>query len=324
MASEDFPDLSANAIAVLRHRYLIRDESSQALETPDELFSRVASNVAAANRLYDDDRSEAHEEGEFYRAMRRLEFLPNSPTLMNAGTQLQQLAACFVIPIEDSIESIYEAVKSAAIIHQSGGGTGFSFSRLRPQGDIVRSTSGIASGPVSFMRVFDAATEAIKQGGRRRGASMGILRVDHPDIEAFIHCKDDLRSLTNFNISIGVTDDFMARAKQRQEYDLVNPRTGQPVARRDASSILDQICSSALRTGDPGMVFLDTINASNPTPEQGPIEATNPCGEVPLLPFEACNLGSINLDKMLVEDGVWRLDWEKLDRTVDLAVRFLD
>lgn len=323
MASEDYPDLSANAIAVLRHRYLIRDERSQALEAPDELFRRVAGNVASANRLYD-DRSESDEGREFYQAMRRLEFLPNSPTLMNAGTQLQQLAACFVIPIEDSIESIYEAVKSAAIIHQSGGGTGFSFSRLRPQGDIVRSTSGIASGPVSFMRVFDAATEAIKQGGRRRGASMGILRVDHPDIEAFIHCKDDLRSLTNFNISVGVTDDFMRRAHGRQEYDLVNPRTGQAVARRDASSILDQICSSALRSGDPGMVFLDTINASNPTPEQGPIEATNPCGEVPLLPFEACNLGSINLDRMLLEDGGWRLDWDKLERTVDLAVRFLD
>jgi len=324
MAVHDFPDLGANALVVLQHRYLMRGEDGRVVESPDQLFHRVAKNVASANDIYKDERTSKTEENEFYEVMRRLDFLPNSPTLMNAGTEIQQLAACFVLPVGDSIEEIYDAVKFAAIIHQSGGGTGFSFSRLRPAGDVVRSTMGIASGPVSFMRVFDAATEAIKQGGRRRGASMGILRVDHPDIEAFIHSKDDLRSLTNFNISVGVTDSFISKAKTRGEYDLINPRTRKKVGVRDAASILDQLCSSAWRTGDPGLVFLDTINRSNPTPGLGPIESTNPCGEVPLLPFEACNLGSINLDHMLIEGTETQVDWNKLATTVDLGIRFLD
>jgi ribonucleoside-diphosphate reductase alpha chain len=324
MAAGAFPELGANALVVLQHRYLLRGEDGRVSETPDQLFHRVARSVASADELYQDGRKASSEEKEFFEAMRRLDFLPNSPTLMNAGTEIQQLAACFVIPVGDSIEAIYDAVKFAAIIHQSGGGTGFSFSRLRPAGDLVRSTNGIASGPVSFMRVFDAATEAIKQGGRRRGASMGILRVDHPDIETFIHCKDDLRSLTNFNISVGATDDFLSKAKIRADYALVNPRTGLMAGRRDASSILDQICSSAWRTGDPGMVFLDSINRSNPTPGVGEIESTNPCGEVPLLPFEACNLGSINLDHMLTEGDGAQVDWTKLASTVDLGIRFLD
>jgi ribonucleoside-diphosphate reductase alpha chain len=324
MATRDFPELGANALVVLQHRYLMRGADGKVSETPDQLFHRVARNVASATDLYDDGRASKSEEREFFEAMRRLDFLPNSPTLMNAGTGIQQLAACFVIPVEDSIEAIYDAVKFAAIIHQSGGGTGFSFSRLRPAGDVVRSTMGIASGPVSFMKVFDAATEAIKQGGRRRGASMGILRVDHPDIEAFIHSKDDLRSLTNFNISVGVTDHFVSQAKARREYDLINPRTGLKMGTRDASSILDQISSSAWRTGDPGVVFLDTINRSNPTPDLGAIESTNPCGEVPLLPFEACNLGSINLDHMLIEGDEALVDWDRLAIIVDLAIRFLD
>ena len=316
--------MSANALVVLQQRYLLRDPSGRVTETPEQLFQRVASNVASANELHDDGRSAEQEAREFYLAMRSLDFLPNSPTLMNAGTEIQQLAACFVIPVEDSIEGIYDAVKHAAIIHQSGGGTGFSFSRLRPAGDLVRSTMGIASGPVSFMKVFDAATEAIKQGGRRRGASMGALRVDHPDVDPFIHSKDDLRSLANFNISVAVTDDFMARMEANQDYDLVNPRTAQVLGRRSARSIFDQICASAWRTGDPGLIFLDAINRSNPTPGLGSIESTNPCGEVPLLPFEACNLGSINLDHMLLEGDGFTIDWEKLGRTVDMGIRFLD
>ena len=324
MAEVEWPVLSENAIAVLEKRYLLKDAGGRPVETPDRMFRRVARNVASANKLHRDGRG-PEEEDEFFAMMRGLEFLPNSPTLMNAGTELQQLAACFVLPVEDSIEGIYDAVKFAAMIHQSGGGTGFSFSRLRPSGDLVRSTMGIASGPVSFMKVFDAATEAIKQGGRRRGASMGILRVDHPDIEMFIHCKDDLTTLSNFNISVGSTDEFMRRAKDGGEYELINPRTGKVMAKRNASAVLDDVCATAWRTGDPGMVFLDTINRSNPTPGLGNIEATNPCGEVPLLPFEACNLGSINLDTMLIEDKQeCELDWQRLSETVDRAVRFLD
>jgi ribonucleoside-diphosphate reductase alpha chain len=325
MPQTPYPEISSNAQVVLEHRYLIKDEKGNLLETPDEMFHRVSRNVAQANDGYDDGRSSREEEREFFEAMRRLEFLPNSPTLMNAGTEMQQLAACFVIPVEDSIEGIYDAVKYAAIIHQSGGGTGFNFSRLRPAGDIVHSTMGVASGPISFMKVFDAGTDAIKQGGRRRGASMGILRIDHPDIEAFIHLKDDLRTLTNFNISVGLTDQFIQKVRNKEEYELVNPRNGTSTGRRSASSIMDQICTSAWRTGDPGVVFLDTINRFNPTPGIGPIESTNPCGEVPLLPFEACNLGSINLDRMLKqEEGAYQVDWEKLGRAVDLGVRFLD
>jgi ribonucleoside-diphosphate reductase alpha chain len=325
MAGSAFAELSENAMVVLERRYLLRDATGRPIERPDELFRRVARCVAAANSLYDDDRNVEQEEEEFFLAMGRLEFLPNSPTLMNAGTDMQQLAACFVLPVEDSIEGIYDAVKWAAIIHQTGGGTGFSFSRLRPAGDLVRSTMGIASGPVSFMRVFDAATEAIKQGGKRRGASMGILRVDHPDINVFIHAKDDLRSLTNFNLSVGATDEFIERASKGEDYDLVNPRNMTKVERRSAAQVLEDACRGAWLTGDPGVVFLDQINRANPTPGMGEIESTNPCGEVPLLPFEACNLGSVNLDRMLMErGGAFEVDWARLGAVVDMGVRFLD
>jgi ribonucleoside-diphosphate reductase alpha chain len=309
---------SSNAMKVLERRYLRKDEDGSTLETPDQMFRRVASNIAAVNERYGD---RGDEEEEFYSAMRSLEFLPNSPTLMNAGTNIQQLSACFVIPVEDSIESIYDAVKYGAIVQQSGGGAGFSFSRLRPEGDIVRSTGGIASGPVSFMRVFDAATNAIKQGGRRRGANMGVLRVDHPDIERFVSAKENLSSLPNFNLSVAVTDDFMDRAVRGEDYDLVNPRNGAKVRSISASYILERMATSAWRGGDPGVLYIDTVNRGNPTPRHGAIEATNPCGEVPLLPFEACNLGSLNLDRM-VSDG--RVDWEHMARVVDLGVRFLD
>jgi ribonucleoside-diphosphate reductase alpha chain len=320
-----YPNLSENAMVILERRYLLRNEQGKVIESPDMMFERVSKNVASADNLYKDGRNSEAEAKEFFDLMRGLEFLPNSPTLMNAGTSLQQLAACFVLPVEDSIEGIYDAVKWAAIIHQSGGGTGFSFSHLRPQGDIVRSTMGIASGPVSFMKVFDAATDAIKQGGRRRGASMGILRADHPDIISFIHSKDDLTTLSNFNISVGATDEFMKAARIDGHYNIINPRTGQVVGTKRASTVLNEICNSAWRSGDPGLVFLDSINRNNPTPRLGNMESTNPCGEVPLLPFEACNLGSINLDRMLnSEDDAWRLDWAKLEKTIDASIRFLD
>lgn len=282
------------------------------------MFRRVAANIAAVNERYGDRKGE---EEEFFDAMSTLEFLPNSPTLMNAGTNIQQLSACFVIPVEDSIESIYDAIKYGAIVQQTGGGTGFSFSRLRPEGDVVRSTGGIASGPVSFMRVFDAATNAIKQGGRRRGANMGVLRVDHPDIERFISAKDDPSSFPNFNLSVAVTDHFMDRAARDEDYDLINPRRGTKIRSISASYILERIATSAWRGGDPGVLYIDAVNRGNPTPGLGAIEATNPCGEVPLLPFEACNLGSVNLDRM-TEDG--DVNWDKLARTVGLGIRFLD
>ncbi len=312
------PPLSPNALQVLERRYLRKDEDGRTLETPDQMFRRVASDIAAVNKRYEDRNGE---EEEFYEAMRSLRFLPNSPTLMNAGTNIQQLSACFVIPVEDSIESIYDAIKYGAVVQQTGGGAGFSFSHLRPEGDVVRSTGGIASGPVSFMKVFDAATNAIKQGGRRRGANMGVLRVDHPDIERFIAAKDDLSSLSNFNLSVAVTDDFMERAVRGEEYDLVNPRNSRKVRSISAAYMLERIATSAWRVGDPGALYIDAVNRDNPTPELGAIEATNPCGEVPLLPFEACNLGSINLD-LMVSDG--KVDWELLESTVDTGVRFLD
>ncbi|MBI0584167.1 MAG: adenosylcobalamin-dependent ribonucleoside-diphosphate reductase [Methanomassiliicoccus sp.] len=313
-----FPSFTANALQVLERRYLRKDENGRTVEDPDQMLRRVAADVAGVNERYGDRRGE---EEEFYNAMRSLEFLPNSPTLMNAGTEIQQLSACFVIPVEDSIESIYDAVKFGAMVQQTGGGVGYSFSRLRPEGDQVRSTGGVASGPVSFMRVFNAATEAIKQGGRRRGANMGVLRVDHPDIERFIRAKDDLTSFSNFNISVAVTDRFMESAARGEEYDLINPRNGKAVRSMSASRILDRMATSAWRGGDPGVLFIDTVNRHNPTPGLGAIEATNPCGEVPLLPFEACNLGSVNLDRMFSGD---RIDWDKLGATVDLGVRFLD
>ncbi len=287
-------------------------------ETPGQMFRRVAGYVASADELYGDTAGSGQE---FYSVMSNLEFLPNSPTLMNSGTRIKQLAACFVLPVGDSLDEIFGTLKSAAIIHQSGGGTGFSFSRLRPQGDIVGSTGGIASGPVSFMKVFDAATQAIKQGGRRRGANMGILRVDHPDIVDFITAKHEPGVLTNFNLSVGVSDTFMNAVEAGDSYELVNPRTSKITRRKDAIEMFNLIAASAWESGEPGLLFLDRINRDNPTPGLGMIEATNPCGEQPLLAYEACNLGSINLDKM-VDGG--SIDYDKLGRTVDIAVRFLD
>jgi ribonucleoside-diphosphate reductase alpha chain len=316
--------LSSNALTVLGRRYLLKDEQGRVIESSDEMFRRVAANIAQADHLYGSADVHATEE-RFYNVLSNLEFLPNSPTLMNAGRQLQQLAACFVLPVEDSLESIFDAVKETALIHQSGGGTGFSFSRLRPKNDAVRTTSGAASGPVSFMRVFNMATEVIKQGGTRRGANMGVLRVDHPDILEFIAAKEDIRELANFNISVAVTEKFMSSLESDGNLGLVNPHTMQVVRQVRAREIFDAIVDMAWRTGDPGLLFIDRINRDNPTPHVGEIEATNPCGEQPLLPYESCTLGSVNLSRMLRRgQGKRAVDWERLERTVRTGVHFLD
>ena len=318
-------NLTENALIVLEKRYLKKDGDGNVIETPEEMFHRVAKNIASAELIYNPKAVASEVEEEFYEIMVNLEFLPNSPTLMNAGRELQQLAACFVLPVEDSLDSIFEAVKDTAIIHQSGGGTGFSFSRLRPKNDRVSTTSGVASGPVSFMKVFNTATEVIKQGGARRGANMGILSVDHPDILEFIRAKENPSEFTNFNLSVGIDEKFMKAFENDSNYDLINPRNNKITSGLKAKYVFHEIVDAAWKNGEPGIVFLDTINRFNPTPHLGKIEATNPCGEQPLLPYEACNLGSINLTKMLkkIGDG-YEIDYNKLERTIKTGVRFLD
>lgn len=309
--------LSVNAIEVLKKRYLKRDERGDVAETPGELFNRVATHVSKAEAKFGADAAGYRKK--FLDMMTNLLFLPNSPTLMNAGLELGQLSACFVLPVEDSLEGIFDTLKYMALIHQSGGGTGFSFSRLRPKNDIVKATGGVASGPVSFMSIFDAATNVIKQGGRRRGANMGVLRIDHPDILEFIEAKEKPGFLENFNVSVAATDEFMRLSRSGGEIKLVNPRNGEVTGSLNAPELMNLIANSAWRGGDPGVIFIDRINEAHPIP--GTIEATNPCGEQPLLPYESCNLGSINLSR-LVEKG--EIAWDRLDELITLGVRFLD
>jgi ribonucleoside-diphosphate reductase alpha chain len=327
--SDNFPlreqILSENAIRVLERRYLKKDQRGVAVETPEGMFRRVASNVASADLRYDPRADVKKTEERFCRLISSLQFLPNSPTLMNAGNELQQLSACFVLPVDDSMDSIFEAVKNTALIHKSGGGTGFSFSRIRPRNDVVQSTKGVSSGPLSFMKVFDMATETVKQGGTRRGANMAILRVDHPDIIDFIMAKENDHVFNNFNLSVAITEKFMAAVQRGEEYDLINPRSGKVVGHKMAREVFNLMVNMAWKNGDPGIIFLDRINKDNPTPDLGKIESTNPCGEQPLLPYESCNLGSIDLGKMIImQNGGPSIDYESLKEVVWTSVHFLD
>ena len=333
--------LTENALRVLERRYLAKDDNGIIIESPDQLFRRVANAVALPDKNYGATDEQVLESAEvFYQIIANLEYIPNSPTLMNAGRPLGQLSACFVLPVGDSMEEIFETIKHAALIHKSGGGTGFSFSRLRPRNSMVASTSGVASGPVSFMKVFNAATEAVKQGGTRRGANMGILRVDHPDIEEFVSCKDDLSQITNFNISVAITDEFMRAVKENRDYALLNPRTGEPytingqIVTKSATKVFSTIIEHAWQTGEPGIVYIDRMNDLSPNPGYEVIEATNPCGEQPLPPYDSCNLGSINLGTMVFDDlprdynakvdPARGIDWERLRKLVRDCVHFLD
>jgi ribonucleoside-diphosphate reductase alpha chain len=320
----DDSKLSVNALEVLRKRYLLKNEKGEIVETPSQMFRRVAKAVAEIDKKYGDDSKKSEEE--FFSIMSKLEFLPNSPTLFNAGTGTNfGLSACYVLGIEDSLESIFTTLKNLALIQQSGGGIGINFSKLRPKGDIVKSTHCVSSGPVSFMKIFDVATEIIKSGGRRRGANMGILNCNHPDIIDFINAKVDGKSFQNYNLSVAITDEFMKAVKENKDYDLINPRNQNIVKRLKARYVWNLITENAWKTGDPGVIFIDEINKNNPTPSAGRIEAVNPCGEVGLLPFESCNLGSINLNKMiLIKNEKPEVDLDKLERTVRIAVHFLD
>ena len=318
-------EISKNALTVLEKRYLGKDGEGNLTETVEGMFRRVSDTIAAADAKYDNTTDTKALSDQFFELMTDLRFLPNSPTLMNAGRVLGQLSACFVLPVEDSMEGIFDYVKNAALIHKSGGGTGFSFSRLRQSGSAVRSTGGVASGPISFMKVFNAATEAVKQGGTRRGANMGVLRIDHPDILDFINCKADNKEITNFNISVGITEAFMEAVESQSDYDLIDPKTKQAVGHLSAEKVFDLVVDHAWKNGEPGIIFLDRLNRDNVTPTQGEIESTNPCGEQPLLPYESCNLGSINLVKMLRKTLTgYEFDFRLLGETVEQAVHFLD
>ncbi|MFL1895333.1 adenosylcobalamin-dependent ribonucleoside-diphosphate reductase [Aquimarina sp. 2-A2] len=313
--------LTNNARQILKERYLLKDDHCQVIEDPQELFWRVAKAIAAAEEVIDRVTWEAR----FYKMLSNFEFLPNSPTLMNAGTNKGQLSACFVLPVRDSLEAIFTTLKNAALIHQSGGGTGFNFSELRQKNDIVSSSGGTSSGPVAFIKIFDAATEQVKQGGKRRGANMGILNIDHPDILEFINSKSHDSSIRNFNLSVGVTDNFMKALDKGDDWELINPRTQHRIKKMKASYVWDKIIYQAWKTGDPGLIFLDTINKYNPVPNSGKLQSTNPCGEVPLLNYESCNLGSINLSKMIdTTSHVNQVDWKKLQKTIQFSIRFLD